>query len=68
MLQRRSSLKTTIGKQKQARLALEEMLDLLGPYLPKSIFEEDDPGRDWEAADRIHTDPDTSKHRSRPEP
>lgn len=43
---------TQTTREKKARASLKQMLELLDPYLPKRLFPEDDPGRDWHTADR----------------
>jgi len=43
--------------QKEAKTSLERMLEVLGPYLPKTNLEEADPGRDWSVSDCSHAEP-----------
>lgn len=38
-------------RRDRAQASLEEMLELLSPYLPKRVFVEEDSGSNWEIAD-----------------
>jgi hypothetical protein len=45
---------------KKAKTSLENMFEMLGPYLPKTDLEEPDPGREWSPSsvdDCLHSEP-----------